>query len=172
MEELRVKEVVKANKANNKAFGAFMTERIVRPDGQPGDILAQFLAEERREGRYPLLGDGQTYRPLKEETIIVAPKAWGATTPGDMVGALVGIKVIGTIPVIKNNRMTAEISVVRLTEPDGNSPADFVRAEWKSCVETDVYLGRDTWVDYPPGIHTQPEPETTPEEEDDTEGYW
>ena len=171
MEELRVASVVRENKKNTKAFGTLMSERIVLPDGGPGEILSQFLAEERREGRYPLLGDGQTYRPLKEETIIVAPKGWGATVPEDLVGALVGVEVVGSIPIIKGQHPTMEISVVRLTEPDGNSPADFVRAEWKSCVETDVYLGRDTWVDYPPGIHTQPEPETTPEE-DDTEGYW
>ena len=176
MEELSVKEIVRANKANANTFGQFMTERIVRPDDSPGEILSQFLAEERLDGRYAILGDGQTDRPLQEETIIVAPKKRGFTRPDELVGALVGVSVIGTIPIIKDNILTAEIIIVRLTEPDGISPADFVRAEWKSCVETDVYLGMDTWVDYPPGIHTQPEPEPesspTPEEDEDDEDYW
>lgn len=183
MEELSVASVVKANKANNKAFGAFMTERIVRPDGGPSKILSQFLAEERLEGRYPLRGNGREYRPLKEEVIIVAPKAWGATNPSDLVGALVGVTVIGTIPIIKDNRKTMEIIVVRLTDPDGTAPADFVRAGWAPVVETEVYLGRDTWVDYPPGIPSAFPEESEPEEEaettsdptpddDDDEGYW
>lgn len=172
MEELRVASVVRENKKNTKAFGTLMSERIVLPDGGPGEILSQFLAEERREGRYPLLGDGKTYRPLKEETIIVAPREWGATTPNDLIGALVGVEVVGSIPITKDNILTAEIIVVRLTEPDGSTPADFVRAAWKSCVETDVYLGMDTWVDYPPGIHTQPEPEPAPTQEEEDEGYW
>lgn len=180
MEELSVKDVVKFNKASTKVFGPFMSERIVLPEDSSGEILSQFLAEERRWGRYPLLGNGTAYQPIKEETIVVAPREWGATTPSDLVGALVGVKVIGTIPIIKDNHITAEILIVRLTDPDGVTPADSVRADWASAVETDVYLGMDTWVDYPPGIHTQPEPFPTPEEaekaeeeeEEDADNYW
>ena len=179
MEELTVKDDVRENNRNDSALVIFIPEIIVPPHQTPGEISRLYLPEQRREGRYPLLGDGAAYRPIKEEAIIVAPKKWGATTPRDLVGACVGITVIGTIPIIKDNRLTAEILIVRLTEPDGTAPADFIRADWTSVVETDVYLGMDTWVDYPPGIHFQPAPAPfpTPEEaekaeEEDPDNYW
>ena len=180
MEELSVMAVVENNKINAKAFGPFMSERIVLPDGRPGDLLCQFLAEERLEGRYPLLGDGALYRPVEQGTIVVAPREWGATTPDELAGALVAVKVIGTIPVAEDEPEAGEILVVRLTEPDGVAPADFVRVGTTTRTETDVPLGWDTWVDYPPGVPTafpaeeEPEPTPAPDDDpdDDDEGYW
>lgn len=185
MEEIRVSEVVRMNKKNTKVFGPFMSERIVCPDGRPGQLLSQFLAEERLQGRYPLLGDGPLYRPIEEGTIVVTPRKWGATTPDELVGALVGVTVIGTIPVAEDDPDAGEILIVRLTEPDGTAPADFVRAGLitgilraglTSGVETEINLGWDTWVDYPPGIPTafpEEEPEPAPDSDDtDDEGYW
>lgn len=154
MENLCIANIVKFNKDNAKALGQFMSERIDLPDGRPGKILSQFLAEERREGRYPLLGDG-SYRPIVEEVIVVAPREWGATTPADLIGARVGFQVIGTIPIIKDHQPTLEILVIRLTEPDGTEPSNFVYAGWTSVSETDIYLGKDTWVNYPVASLTQ-----------------
>lgn len=156
MENLSISDIVKLNKTNTKALGQFMSERIDLPDGRPGELLSQFLAAERREGRYPLLGDG-AYRPILEETIIVAPREWGATTPDDLIGAHVGVQVIGTIPIIKDHQPTLEILIVRLTEPDGTEPPGLVYAGWTSVSETDIYLGRDTWVNYPVAINTNKE---------------
>lgn len=177
MEELSVKEVVAENRKNTKTFGVFMSARIIEPDGRPGKFLRQFLAEERLQGRYPLLGEGSLYDPLKWDAIIVAPREWGATTPDELVGALVGVRVVGTIPIASGGHMTGEILVVRLTEPDGTSPADYVRAGLAAKVETDIQLGWDCWVDYPPGIPSAfPEEESEPapdsDDSDDDEGYW
>lgn len=175
MEELSVKEVVQENKRNAEAFGVFMSGRIVLPDGRPGQLLSQFLAEERLQGRYPLLGrESSPYKPLKWDAIIVAPREWGATIPDELVGALVGVSVVGNIPISSGGHMTGEIRIIRLTEPDGTTPTEFVRADLSSEVETDIQLGWDTWVDYPPGIPTafppeEPESDHTP---DDDEGYW
>lgn len=178
MEELSVKDVVWSNKRNTETFGIFMSERIIRPDGCPVQLLRQFLAEERLEGRVPLLGGGPLYRPLEERTIVVAPRTWGAETPDELVGALVGVKVIGVIPIAEDDPSAGEILIVRLTEPDGVTPADFVRAGDGGLHETDVYLGWDTWVDYPPGIPSAfpaEEPESddpATDDNDDDEGYW
>ena len=178
MEELRVVDVVRMNKKNTKVFGPFMSEHVILPDGRTGNTLCQFLADERREGRYPLLGDGPLYRPIQEGTVVVAPRTWGVTTPDELTGALVGIEVIGTIPVAEDEPEAGGILVVRLTEPDGVAPADFVRSAPTIRTETDVCLGWDTWVDYPPGVPTAfPEPEPDPEPDDDPtddddEGYW
>lgn len=174
MEDLSVRNIVRANKANNKVFGPFMSERIILPDGRTGDTLRQFLAEERLQGRYPLLGNGPLYRPIEEGSVIVAPRAWGVTTPDELAGALVGVEVIGTIPVAEDAPEHGEIVVVRLTEPDGTVPADYVRSAPVIRTETDVCLGWDTWVDYPPGIPTAFQAEEEPESDptDDDEGYW
>lgn len=155
MENLCIADIVKFNKDNAKALGQFMSERIDLPDGRPGKILSQFLAEERAEGRYPILGEGTSYCPIKEEAIIVAPQKWGVTTPEELIGASVGFRVIGTIPIIKDHQPTMEILVIRLTEPDGTEPSGFVYAGWTSVSETDIYLGRDTWVNYPVASLTQ-----------------
>lgn len=180
MEELNVVNVVEANKLNTKAFGPFMSERIILPDGRPGETLLQFLAEERLAGRYPILGDGALYRPVEERSIVVVPREWDATTPDELTGALVGVDVVGTIPVAEDLPEHGEILVVRLTEPDGANPADYVRSAPVIRTETDVCLGWDTWVDYPPGIPTalpeeeapesEPSPDTTTD--DDAESYW
>lgn len=177
MEELKVADVVWFNKHNTETFGPFMTERIILPDGRSGELLSQFLADERREGRYPFLGDGQLYRPLEEGSVVVAPREWKATTPDELAGALVGVEVIGTIPVAEDDPEHGEILVVRLTEPDGAVPADFVRVGPRVRTETDVHLGWDTWIDYPPGIpsaFTEEEPEPDPDDDPDSddEGYW
>ena len=175
MEELKVADVVKSNKKNTIVFGPFMSERIILPDGRLGETLRQFLAEERLQGRYPLLGNGPLYRPLQEGTVVVAPRSWGAKTPDELAGALVGIEVIGTIPVAEDEPDSGEILVIRLTEPDGTSPADFVRSGPTTRTETDAPLGWDTWVDYPPGIPSafpEEEPEPDDNDDDDDEGYW
>lgn len=176
MEELSVLAVVRENKRNTKIFGAFMSEHIVLPDGRLGNTLCQFLAEERLDGRYPLLGDGALYRPIEQGTIVVAPREWGATTPDELAGALVGVSVIGTIPVAEDEPDSGEILVVRLTDADGSAPADFVRVGTTTRSETDVPLGWDTWVDYPPGIPSafpeEPDPESDPTDDEDDEGYW
>ena len=174
MEDLKVAAVVLANKVNTAAFGPFMSERIILPDGRPGDLLCQFLAEERLDDRYPLLGDGALYRPIEERSIVVVPREWGATTPDELAGALVAVEVIGTIPVAEDEPAAGEILIVRLTEPDGSAPADFVRVGPTVRTETDVPLGWDTWVDYPPGIPTAfpaEDPDPT-DDDDDDEGYW
>ena len=130
------------------------------------------------EGRYPLLGDGALYRPIEERSIVVVPREWGATTPDELAGALVAVKVIGTIPVAEDEPDNGEILVVRLTDADGSAPADFVRVGTTTRTETDVPLGWDTWVDYPPGIPTAFPEEATESEPssdtttDDDEGYW
>lgn len=174
MEDLKVAAVVLANKVNTAAFGPFMSEHIVLPDGRLGDTLCQFLAEERLYGRYPLLGDGALYRPIEEGTIVVVPREWGATTPDELTGALVAVEVIGTIPVAEDEPDNGEILVVRLTDADGSAPADFVRVGTTAKTETDVALGWDTWVDYPPGIPSafSAEEEPDPAPDDDDEGYW
>ena len=176
MEEMRVVDVVESNKMNVKTFGPFMSERIIHPDGRPGETLIQFLAEERLAGRYPLLGDGALYRPIEEGTVVIAPREWGATTPDELAGALVSVEVIGTIPVAEDEPDNGEILIVRLTDADGSAPADFVRVGPTVRTETDVALGWDTWVDYPPGIpsaFSAEEPDLTPDTtDDDDEGYW
>lgn len=179
MEELSVAAVVKANKINAKTFGPFMSERIILPDGRLGDLLCQFLAEERLAGRYPLLGNGPLYRPIEEGVVVVAPRTWGVTTPDELTGALVGVDVVGTIPVDEYDSSAGEILVVRLTEPDGIAPADFVRSGPAFRTETDVCLGWDVWVDCPTGIPSafSAEPFPTPEEaekaeEEDPDNYW
>lgn len=173
MEDLKVADIVRANKRNTKIFGAFMSERLVLPDGRLGETLRQFLAEERLQGRYPLQGNGPLYRPIKEGTVVVVPRTWGATTPAELAGALVGIEVIGTIPVAEDEPSAGEILVVRLTDPDGTVPADFVRSSPTIRTETDVPLGWDTWVDYPPGIPTAfPAEDPEPDDDNDDEGYW
>lgn len=173
MEALNVAAIVKANKTNTKVFGPFMSERIILSDGRTGNTLCQFLADERREGRYPLLGDGPLYRPIQEGTVVVAPRTWGVTTPDELTGALVGIEVIGTIPVAEDEPEAGEILVVRLTEPDGVAPADFVRSAPTIRTETDVCLGWDVWVDYPPGIPSAfPAEDPEPDDDDNDEGYW
>ena len=90
MEDLKVVDTVLANKVNTGAFGPFMSERIILPDGRPGETLIQFLADERLQGRYPLLGDGALYRPVEERSIVVMPREWDATTPDELTGAMVG----------------------------------------------------------------------------------
>ena len=179
MEELRVVEVVRMNKKNTKVFGPFMSERIVLPDGRLGETLRQFLAEERWWGRYPLLGNGPLYRPIEEGTVVVAPKNWGVSTPDELAGALVAVEVIGTIPVAEDEPDNGEILVVRLTDADGTAPADFVRSSPVIRTGTDVHLGWDCWVDYPPGIPTafpaeeeEEEPDPAHTTDDDDEGYW
>ena len=174
MEDLKVVDVVRGNKRNVKVFGPFMSERIVLRDGRLGETLRQFLAEERLAGRYPLLGNGPLYRPIEEGSVVVVPRTWGATTPDELAGALVGIEVIGTIPVAEDEPAAGEIVVVRLTEPDGTVPADFVRVAPTTRTETDVCLGWDVWVDYPPGIPSAfpAEEEPEPDDDDDDEGYW
>lgn len=177
MEELSVKDIVWSNKRYTEVFGIFMSERLVVPDGRPGKLLRQFLAEERQEGRVPLLGGGPLYRPLEERSIVITPREWGVETPDELVGALVGVKVVGTIPIAEDDPSAGEILVVRLTEPDeGDGPADFVRCGDGGFTETDVHLGWDTWVDYPPGIPSafpeeEPDPDPATDDNDD-EGYW
>ena len=181
MEEIRVVDVVENNKINTKAFGPFSHERIILPDGRPGETLLQFLAEERLAGRYPILGDGALYRPVEERSIVVVPREWDVTTPDELTGALVGVDVVGTIPISEDDPDAGEVRVIRLIEPDGTAPADFVRAGVGGYSETDLYLGWDTWVDYPPGIPTafpeeeeeapEPDPDTADDDNDD-EGYW
>ena len=178
MENMSVKQVVQENKKNAKAFSVFMDERIINED--IGPRLDQFLANERERGLYPLLGGGY-YNPLQEGVIVVAPRKWGVTTPNELIGALVGVTVIGTIPVAEDLPEHGEIIIVQLTEPDdGEGPADFVRAGDGGRAETDICLGWDCWVDYPPGVPTafpaeeEPEPTPAPDDDpdDDDEGYW
>lgn len=177
MENMSVKQVVQENKKNAKAFSVFMDERIINDD--IGPRLDQFLANARERGLYPLLG-GDYYKPLQEGVIVICPKSWGITTPNELIGALVGVTVIGTIPVADDIPEHGEILIVQLTEPDeGDGPADFVRAGDGGRFETDLKLGWDTWVDYPPGIPTafpseeETESDPTPDTiDDDDEGYW
>ena len=180
MEVLSVKEVVRENKRNLKSLSVFMDERIVRSNGELGPRLDQFLAGERQMGLYPLLG-GAYYKPLQEGVIVTAPKSWGITTPNELVGALVGVRVIGSIPVAEDRPEHGEIHIVRLTEPDdGDGPVDWVRAGGPPKCDTDLHLGWDVWVDYPLGIPTafpeEEEPDSdsdsAPDSDDDDEGYW
>lgn len=179
MEEIRVTDVVRANKRNVRVFGPFMSEHIVLQDGRLGETLRQFLADERLQGRYPIMGNGPLYRPVEEGAVVVAPRTWGVTTPDELTGALVGVDVVGTIPVDEYDSSAGEILVVRLTEPDGIAPADFVRSGPAIRTETDVCLGWDVWVDCPTGIPSafSAAPFPTPEEaekaeEEDPDNYW
>ena len=175
MEKLNVKQIVWENRENTEAFGVFMAERIIFPGGVPGGHLCQFLADEFQKGRVPIRGERAKYDPLKEKSIVVVPRGWGVNTPDELVGALVGVSVVGTIPIAEDRPDEGEILVVRLTEPgDGDGPADWVRFGNGGLNETDVHLGWDTWVDYPPGVPSAfPEPEPDdPAPTDDDEGYW
>ena len=178
MEALSVKDIVRENKKNAEMFDIFMAERIIFPGGVPGGHLCQFLTDEFRKGRVPLRGEMAKYDPVKEQAIVVVPREWGANTPDELVGAIVGVEVIGTIPIAEDQPDDGEILVVRLTEPgDGDGPADWVRFGNGGLNETDVHLGWDVWVDYPPGIPSafpEEEPEPDPDDSDDSdgEGYW
>ena len=171
MEQINVKDVVMENKINTETFGIFMSERFLEHSLPAGASLRQFLADEFREGRVPLRGEGTRYDPVKERVIVMVPREWEADDPTELVGASVRVTMIGTIP-ISDAPDDGKITVVRLTAPTANSTPDVVFDDSWVVENAALFgLGEHVWVRLappPPMLFDSDDYE----EEEDSEGYW